>query len=820
MKLYLSKVGKDAAIGLLAICFFGLAACSSPVEKAIKYYEKGLALMVQGDLPKARIELQNALQISPGLTRAWFALAQIAEQQGDWEQLFGLLNKVIEHDPQHLEAQLKLGRMLLAAGRMDQALVASDIAFGLAPNNAEVLGLRAGVLYKGGNVAGAVAQANAALKTSPNNMDALVVLATERLAANDVDRAIEYLDRGLKVSEKNIALQLIKVQALDALGQTGSAEVVLRKLVELYPQTRALRHMLAQFYLTHERADAAEAEYRAIAVENPNDVQARLDRVRFIASVKGTKAAIGQLQEMIARDSGNNELNFLLAATLQSQGDHRAAAAVFRSIIEKSGDSTDAIKAKGLLAGVLLWNGDKPAAQSLINQVLAGDRRNEQGLLLKASLAIDERQLDLAFADLHTILRDSPNSPRALLMQAKAHELAGATELAQESYMKAYEAGKPTLPFGITYAEFLLQRGQVARAEAVASEILQSEPRNVPALRLLAQARIKQSKWSGSQAVADEMNKLPGHQELAEQIRGSIFAARKDYVGSIAAFRRAYDAAPSDVQAMVSLARAYLLAGKASEAVAFLDSVIKANPGNARALLLLGELHAVSGNNMAAIQAFRQVISQQPQLAAGYVNLASLQMRAGRILEAEQIIDQGVAKVPGNFELSMARAGILEVSGRFDEAIEAYESLLKDHPGSDVLVNNLASLLSEHRADQASLIRAHGLAQRFRRSDVPYFKDTLGWTSYRLGNVEEGIALIEDAARELPEQPAFRYHLGMSYRALNKNEQARKELEKMLELSQGNSSYDAERVHQALGILNRFKEPIMYEAGHSGLTVN
>lgn len=798
MKMHWGKAGKGARSALLALCLVGLVACSSPAEKANKYYEKGLALMAQGDLLKARIELQNALQIRPDLTAAWFALAQIAEQQGDWEKLFGLLNKVIDYDPQHLETQIKLGRMLLAAGRLDRALAASDFTLSLAPNNAEVLGLRAGVLYKLDDKAGAVAQANAALAITPNNIDALVVLATERLAANDAKKAIEYLDRGLELNDKNIALQLIKVQALESMAQTDSSEAIFRKLIALYPETRALRHTLAQFYLAHGRADAAEAEYRAIAAENPNDVQARLDVVRFIGAAKGQDAALQCLQEMISRDAGNNELGFALAAMQQARGDQAAAEAVFRSIIARSGDTPDAVKAKGLLAGVLLLNGDKPAAQSLIEEVLAGDQRNEQGLLLKAGLAIDERQLDQAIADLRTILRDSPNSPRALLMLAKAHELAGGAELAQENYLKAYEAGKPALQFGMAYAEFLLQRGQMARAEAVAAEVLQAEPQHVPAMRLLAQARINQGDWLGAQAVADDMTKLPGQGQAAEQIRGSIFAARKDYSESIAAFRRAYDAAPADVQPMVALVRSYLLAGKVGEAIDFLRSVIQASPSNASALLLLGELHAVNKDNAAAVQAFEQVIGLQPRQAAGYTNLANLNMRAGRIAEAEQIIDRGLALDSGNLELLMARAGLFEVSGRFGEAIQAYEELLKEYPGSDVAANNLASLLSEHSTEQAGWIRAYELAQRFRRSDVPYFKDTLGWASYRLGKVEEGVALIEDAARQLPEQPVFRYHLGMSYVALSKKEQAREEFEKALELSQGNSVHDVERVREAL----------------------
>ncbi len=792
---------KDVRSALLVACFIGLAACSSPEEKANKYYEKGLELMAQGDLLKARIELQNALQIRPDLTAAWFALAQIAEQQGDWEKLFGLLNKVVDHDPQHLETQIKLGRMLLAAGRLDKALAASDLTFGMAPDNAEVLGLRAGVLYKLDDKVGAVAQANAALAISPTNIDALVVLATERLAANDAAKAIEFLDRGLQVNDKNIALQLIKVQALESMAQTESSEAIFRKLIALYPETRALRHTLAQFYVLHGRADAAEAEYRAIAAENPNDVQARLDVVRFIGSVKGQQAALEHLQKMIGEDAGSNELSFALVTMQQAQGDQAAAEAVLRTIIARAGDTPDAVKAKGLLAGMLLLNGDKPAAQRLIDEVLAGDQRNEQGLLLKAGLAIDARQFDQAIADLRTILRDSPSSPRALLMLAKAHELTGSVELAQENYLKAYEVGKPALQFGMAYAEFLLQQGQMARAEVVASEVLQAHANHVPAMRVLAQARISQGNWPGAQAVADDMQALSGQEQAAEQIRGTLFAARKEYSESIAAFRRAYDASPADAQPMVALVRSYLLAGKASEAMDFLRSVIQASPTNARALLLLGELHAAGRDDAAAAQIFQQVIGLQPQQAASYVSLANLHVRAGRLSEAEQVLAQGLERAPGNFELLLARAGILEVSGRFDEAISAYEALHKDHPGSDVAVNNLASLLSEQGAEQASWVRAYELAQRFKRSEVPYFKDTLGWAAYRLGKVEEGLALIEDAARQLPEQPVFRYHLGMSYAALNRNEQARVELQKALELSQDQSAPDVERIREALKVL-------------------
>ena len=783
---------------LLASCFVGLTACSSPIDKANKFYEKGKTLLQQGEVDKARIEFQNALQIKDDMTAAWFGLAEVAERKGEWDKLFGFLNKVIDRDPKHLEANLKLGRLLLAAGKLDKALSASDTTMTLTKDNADVLALRAAVLYKLDDKKAAVEHANMALAKDASNVDALVVLATERLAAKDALKAIEYLDRGLKTNEKNIALQLIKVQAFESLAKLDSAEEVFRRLIVLYPDTRALRHILAQFYLSHGRKDAAEAEYRAIATSNPKDVPARLDVVRFVHAIKGPKAAIDELQGFIAKDAENNELKFALASLHQSQNDGKAAEAVFRTVIDKAGDSPDVVRAKGQLAGMLLATGDKPGAQKLVQEVLAKDQRNEQGLLLKAGMAMDDRKLDDAIADLRTILRDVPNSARTLLLLAKVHELAGSTELAQEHYQKAFQAGKQAPAFGMPYGEFLLKRNQFARAESVAEDVLRPAPGFMPAMRLLAQARISKGDWVGAQAVADDLRKQGDQQQVADQIQGAVLAARKNYAESIASFKRAFDASPSEVQPMVALVRTYLMAGKNNEAVAFLNSVLQASPANISARLLLGQLQVIKGDTGAATQAFQTVITQQPKDAVGYVNLANLQIRDKKYAEADKTIDQGLTAIPGDFTLRMTRAGVYELSGRFDDAIKLYEELLKERPNADVLANNLASLLADHRTDKASLARAHELAQRFKRSDIPQFKDTLGWAAYKIGKTDEAANLIADASKQLPDLPVFRYHLGMSYLALNKKDAARKELEKALALGQGKGFLEEEQVKQAL----------------------
>src|SRR5690606_35620711 len=121
-----------------------------------------------------------------------------------------LLNRVIEQEPTHLDARVKLGQLLLAAGQLQNALDMSDAAMELAPELPAVLALRAAVLLHLEDHAGAVEHAQAALKVQPDNVEALVVLASERLAQEEPKSAIAFLDQALAQNPHNLAVRLLK----------------------------------------------------------------------------------------------------------------------------------------------------------------------------------------------------------------------------------------------------------------------------------------------------------------------------------------------------------------------------------------------------------------------------------------------------------------------------------------------------------------------------------------------------------------------------------------------------------------------------------
>ncbi|HVG50986.1 MAG TPA: tetratricopeptide repeat protein, partial [Xanthobacteraceae bacterium] len=110
-----------------------------------------------------------------------------------------------------------------------------------------------------------------------------------------------------------------------------------------------------------------------------------------------------------------------------------------------------------------------------------------------------------------------------------------------------------------------------------------------------------------------------------------------------------------------------------------------------------------------------------------------------------------------------------------------------DQPGSMVVANNLASLLTDRRTDQASKDRAFTIALPLAKSQVPQFKDTLGWIYYQRGDYRNAITLLEEAATALPNNGWVRYHLGMAYAASAAEEKATEHLKKALEFEGGDA---------------------------------
>ena len=145
------------------------------------------------------------------------------------------------------------------------------------------------------------------------------------------------------------------------------------------------------------------------------------------------------------------------------------------------------------------------------------------------------------------------------------------------------------------------------------------------------------------------------------------------------------------------------------------------------------------------------------------------------------------------------RADQSQTKGDYSSALADYEALYKQHPNSVVAINNLASTLSEHFADDPEkLARAGELARRLAGIQNPQIQDTYGWILYLQKRPDEALRSLIPAAEGLPKNAWVRYHVGMAYAALDRPEEARKHLNAALDLAKGEDFPPAKEIHAEL----------------------
>ena len=775
----------------LVLATVQLAACGSRQERAQTYYQNGMSYIEKQDFVKARIELKNALQLNADMLEAWRAVAQIDEHDKNLGALNESLRRIVELDPKDIQSRMKLTKLLLLNGALDDALKMVNGASEIAPQNADILALKAAVLTRLKDMDGATQAAQKATEIDPANSEAITMLAATQFMQNNSTGALQTLAKVTKAHEDDLGVLFLKFDIYNRMGDRPHAETLLRRLVTLHPEEPAYRTKLIQFLLADKRQDDAVKELRAATTANPADTNAELELVSLLGTLQGPAAARSELAARINTGGRVFPYQIALAKFDFAQGNVAESTALLKKLIGSSSAAEDIVTARSTLAEMYIQQNNIAEADPLVSAILSVDSRNTNGLRLSALIHMARSQIDDAISDLRSALNDQPQSPELLTTLANAYERNGSIELADKAYLDGTKASNFAPAFGLNYVEFLRRRGLNPQADNVVMDLANRNPNSIPVLSALAKVKLAQQDWDGAHAIADSIRRLDDKNAVAEMINGAAFSGQKNINQSLAALQNAYDLNPGAVQPMAALVNAYLQSHQTEKAEAFLQSVLKANPRNVEALVLLGSIQITKNDQNQAIKDFEDAIKQQPKASAGYRALAALYARQNKIDEAEKIIRAGLQEQPKSFDLRLALASLMETKEDYEAAIAEYELMLKDQPGSLIVANNLASLLADRRTDKASLEKANTLAVLLTKSQVPQFADTVGWINFRRGDYTAAVSMLEDAVAKLPNSPLVRYHLGMGYLATGQDAKASEQFKKARELAPNNADLNA-----------------------------
>lgn len=775
----------------VALSLVLLAGCDSAEERAEGHYDRAIELLSEGDVQRAFLEFRNVLQLVPAHMEALAAYAEALEAEEQIPQAYRLRLRLAELSPDSAEANLSAAEMGVELLDWENAEAYAARAFELVPDDPRSEALRIALAYREGFDDPAVRQdllqqARALRETLPESRILRTVELDALIQEGDDEAALAEADALIADYPDNLQFHRARLQILNRMGDQEALEAGLRELVTQFPEDDANKELLIRYYLSRGDLDSVETFLRDQITEGEADDEPRLTLVQFLMEARGREAALAELDRLIEEGTNPDRFRATRAALLFEGGETEEAISILNDILETAEPSEQTRDIKALLARLLVATGNEVGARQLVEEVLAEDPGHVDALKLRAAWLIDEDETDEAIGVLRRALDQAPNDPELLTQMAQAHLRSGNRELAGEMLSQAVSTSNNSVPETLRYASFLVADGRLMPAESILIDALRLAPDTVNLLVPLGEIYIQLEDWPRAEQVERQLREIGTEEAVtqADALRVSLLGGQRRNADAIAFLENLAQSDDAEIGARVAIVRSHLASGDIGEARTYLDTLLDQDPDNDIYRFLDAALLNAAGDHAAAEERYRALIEDYPDNERLRIELYRTLRAAERPQEAMAALEAALEAVPEGLDLLWIRASELERAGDIEGAIAIYERMYDQNSGNSIIANNLASLLSTARQDEESLNRAWQVARRLRDTDIPAFLDTYGWIAFRRGDLDEALRHLEPAAAGLPQDPQVRYHLGLTYGALGRQEDALEALRQAVELAE------------------------------------
>lgn len=761
-----------------AVVFGTLAACDDAESRAERHYRSAIALLEAGDPDRAMVEFRNVFRLNGRHLEARRAYAELERGRGNLQSAYGHYLRLVEQYPEDLGGRTALAEMAMEQGNWEEVRRHAGAAAELAPEDMRVRGLVAALAYfealrerDGPAREAAVTAARAVAETAPDLLPAQRVLVEEALRRQDWPAALAALDTAIAADPDSQELQRLRLGVLGQLGDTPAIEAQIAAMIARFPEATDLPLEMVRWYLSQGETDRAEAYLRARA---DIDAAGRETLVRFLAELRGPEAVRDELDRIIAADPEGAATFRAMRAGMDFQaGAREAAIAEMRAVIADEAPSDDRRARQVALARMLEAEGDRAGAQALIDAVLAEDTSQVEALKQRAEWQILADNPQGAVVTLRSALSEAPRDPQIMTLLARAHERAGNRELMAEMLSLAVEASGAAPAESLRYAAYLISEERWRPAEQVLTDALRQNPEDVRLVGTLGQVHVALADWPRLEQVVATLRRLGGPEAttFADELVARRLAA-ENREQDLVQFLEGLAAQEGGVGADAALIRLRLAQGDVEGARTRAEALLEGDPDNPNLRFIHASILIVERRFTEAREILRGLLEEFPRNELVWLALFNIEVRQGDDTGASAVLEEALEALPASLRLNWILASRLEWAGDIDGAIAVYEALYARDSNVPLVANNLASLLSMHRDDPATIERAWRIARRLRGIEVPAFQDTYGWLAFLQGEIDEALVHLEPAAAGLPEDANVQYHLARTYAALGRDAEA------------------------------------------------
>jgi len=284
-------------------------------------YLTGVAPEASGPLPVPREEIGTIAELESAYRLA---------AEGRADEAVATLQRILARNPRLFDAQHKLADTLAKAGRFTEAAAAYQRAIELEPALASALTVGLGrVCIRLQRWDEAAANAQLAVKEHPGPAHA--ILARAALGKGDLDTAEREAAASRQVAGSEIDADLVQTEVLLRRGRLPEAlaaaeDARRRRDADGGPPVEGLEFAYGDVLARLDRRSEAEAAFREEIRLFPRNTEAYARLAIVLALEHRTLGEVRQLFETMAAANPGSDSARLAAKTLESLGDHEAAA--------------------------------------------------------------------------------------------------------------------------------------------------------------------------------------------------------------------------------------------------------------------------------------------------------------------------------------------------------------------------------------------------------------------------------------------------------------------------------------------------------------
>jgi putative PEP-CTERM system TPR-repeat lipoprotein len=792
---------------------------ADPAAMSMLLQHLSMAYLAQGNLTEAKAAAVRALQLTPEAESAVIVSARTKLAGGFRDEAMTALDGLLLRNPKADKALLLKAELLLALRKPEEAEPLLTQVLALDPTSYDARSLLVSLAFgrqQPEAAAKLVDDMPPALSKKPQGR---FLQAQVALAKGDATKARDLALPLLKMMPNYLPLLRLASGAHQQLGELPDAENLLNQALKLSPDDPALRRQYANLQLQRRapgktlealrpvlesgKADAetllvagkaqlmqgnfeaADQAFGAAAKLRPDDAKTQA-ALALSAIVRDgltpggggrakADAALVQLRELAAKDSGNS-YDLMLVNALMRRQDLPAALAAIDKLAPKMKDSPvpDALRGR-----IQLVRKDTAAAQSAFEASLKADASYLPAVLGLVALDMQAKRSEAAIKRMEAFIASQPRSPQArltladLLVQAKA---------APERVTEVLSAGvreEPSEPaMRMALIDHQLRLGNISAAAQAAQEAAAAMPQNPDLLERLARTQLA----SGDKAQAGKsyarLTALAPTRAHGWLGQAQLRFMEKDYVAAEREVKRALEAEPGSVVAQRLLIQLALRQGRTDEALAAVRERQKKFPQEAYALVVEADIELSRQRTDPAIALLRKAVAlRDPGDAAP--RLFAVLLAAKKRDEALAFETQWQASHPQDVGFSAATADVLLARGEFDAALTRYEALLKRNPDAVPLINNVSWLRSKSGQPGARELAERGL--KLKPEDAA-LRDTYATVLANEKNFAKAISTQRQLISDQPDQPSYRLNLAQILIQSGDKPAAKTELEGLAKL--------------------------------------